>query len=88
MRQGPEERPQGPVLMPRGGGGGGRRWDVSFWLWPLPKDEPFALVLEWPARGIELTRYEIAVAPIAAAAARCEELWPDGGGDDASTQLL
>ena len=42
IRANPEERPPGPVLMPRGGGGGGRHWDVSFWLWPLPKEDPFA----------------------------------------------
>ena len=92
MRPNPEERPEGPVLMPRGGGGGGRRWDVSFWLWPLPRDDPFALVIQWPARGIALTRFEIGVTPFVEAAARCEELWPDGGGGDhgggATTQVL
>ena len=80
MRPDPEERPPGPVLMPRGGGGGGRRWDLSFWLWPVPKDDPFALVVEWPARGIGLTRFELGVAPIVEAAKRSNELWPDGGG--------
>jgi hypothetical protein len=68
--------PHGPVLMPRGGGGGGHRWDVSFWLWPLPTEDPFELVVEWPARGIELSRFPLAVAPLAEAAARCEALWP------------
>jgi hypothetical protein len=74
------ERPPGPVLMPRGGGGGGRRWDVSFWLWPLPTEDPFELVVEWPARGIGLARFPVSVAPLVEAAARCEELWPNGGG--------
>jgi hypothetical protein len=76
-----EERPPGPVLMPRGGGGGGRRWDVSFWLWPLPAADPFAIAVEWPARGIALTQVDVATAPLVEAAARAEELWPDGGGD-------
>jgi len=90
MRADPEEQPEGPVLMPRGGSGGGRRWDVSFWLWPLPKEDPFALVVEWPARGIALSRFEIGVAPLVAAAARCEELWPRDGGDGGggTTQVL
>ena len=88
MRPNPEDPPEGPVLMPRGGGGGGRRWDVSFWLWPLPKEDPFALVVEWPARGIALTRHAVAVAPLVEAAKRCEELWPDGGGSDDPTQQV
>jgi len=57
--QGPDERPPGPILMPRGGGGGGRRWDVSFWLWPLPPRGELTLVCEWPVRAVELTRVEI-----------------------------
>ena len=89
----PEERPQGPVLMPRGGGGGGRSWDVSFWLWPLPKEDPFALVVEWPVREVPLSRFELPVAVLVEAAARCEELWPDdgrgsGGGAGGTTQLM
>lgn len=88
-RANPEEQPESPVLMPRGGGGGGRRWDVSFWLWPLPKGDPFTLVVEWPAHGIELTRHEIAVRPLLEASSRCEELWPGGGsGDEGTTQFL
>ena len=66
--------------MPRGGGGGGRRWDVSFWLWPLPRKDPFALVVEWPGRGVDLARIEVPVQPLVEAAARAEELWPGGGG--------
>ena len=69
------------MLAPRGGGGGGRRWDVSFWLWPLPAEDPFALVVEWPGRGIALSRHEVAVQPLLDAAARAEELWPNGGGE-------
>jgi hypothetical protein len=88
MRRNPEERPAGPVLMPRGGGGGGRGWDVSFWLWPLPREDPFAFVVEWPARGVDLSRFEIGVAPLVEAAARSEELWPDGGGDNGLTQVM
>jgi hypothetical protein len=89
----PEERPRGPILMPRGGGGGGRSWDVSFWLWPLPKEDPFALVIEWPARQLPLSRFDVPVAPLVEAATRCEELWPEGagggsGGAGGMTQLM
>lgn len=88
MRPNPEDRPPGPVLMPRSGGGGGRQWDVSFWLWPLPKDDPFELVVEWPARAVALTRHVVAVAPLVEAARRCEELWPDGDGGDGGHQIM
>jgi len=74
----PAERPPGPVFMARGGGGGGRRWDVSFWLWPLPSANPFVLVVEWPAQGIAVTRVAIEVGPLLEASARAQELWSNG----------
>jgi hypothetical protein len=76
----PAELPSGPVLMPRGGGGGGRRWDVSFWLWPLPPPGPLTLVCEWPAREIALTRVEVDNRRLLDASQRAAPLWPDGGG--------
>jgi hypothetical protein len=79
--QGPDERPRGPILMPRGGGGGGRRWDVSFWLWPLPPRGQLTLVCEWPARAVELTRVEIDAGTLIEAAERAAPLWPGGGGE-------
>jgi hypothetical protein len=82
LRRNTEEPPDGPVMMPSGGGGGGRRWDMSFWLWPLPTKDPFQIVVEWPARGIDLARFDVDVAPIVDAASRCEELWPNGGASD------
>jgi hypothetical protein len=75
-----DERPTGPLLVPHGGGGGGRRWDVSFWLWPLPPPGPLVLVCEWPARGIALTRVEVDNEQLLAAAGKAVPLWPDGGG--------
>jgi hypothetical protein len=73
---GPE--PTGPVLMQRGGGGGDRRWDLRFWLWPLPPPGPVTFVAEWPLGGIAETRIEIDAAPILDAAAQAETLWPNG----------
>lgn len=73
------DRPEGPVLIQRGGGGGMRSWDFGFWVWPLPPAGPLAFVCEWPHEGIELTRHEIDTAPIRDAAARAETLWPDDG---------
>jgi hypothetical protein len=32
---------------------------MEHWVWPLPPAGPFALVCEWPSRGIGETRVEI-----------------------------
>jgi hypothetical protein len=74
-----DDVPAGPVLMQRGGGGGDRRYDMRFWLWPLPPAGPLAFVVEWPAEEVELTRREVDAAELIEAATRAEELWPDGG---------
>ena len=77
---GEEGEPRGPVLMQRGGGGGGRTWDFGFWVWPLPPDGPLAFVVEWPSEGIALTRVEIDASVVRAAAEDAETLWPDDDG--------
>lgn len=74
-----EDRPPGPVLMQRGGGGGGRSWSFRHWLWPLPPAGPLAVVTEWPAQGVGLTRIELDADPLLEAAAQSEVLWPEGG---------
>jgi hypothetical protein len=73
-----DEDPSQPVLIPRGGGGGGRSWQMNWWIWPLPPPGPLALVCEWPAQGIELTRHELDATQLLEAARRVEPLWPDG----------
>jgi hypothetical protein len=82
--------PPGPLLFPSDGGGGGDRWDQSFWLWPLPPPGPVAFVVEWPAEGIELTRHELDAAPILEASRSSTRLWPEspGGRGGASTTQI
>jgi len=75
----PERPPTDPVLVQRGGGGGGKTWDQRMWLWPLPPPGVLALVCEWPRHGIALSRVEVDAAPILEAAAAVEQLWPGGG---------
>ncbi len=79
-----EETPTGPVLVHRGGAGGGGRWLQTCWVWPLPPPGTLALVCEWPAAGIALSRAELDARLLADAAERAEVLWengapPDGG---------
>jgi len=86
-----EGTPEGPVLMQRGGGGGDRRYDVRFWVWPLPPTGPFAFVAEWPSEGVDLTRVEVESGPILEAASTAEELWTGGrpsGGGSLSTHIM
>lgn len=74
------DRPQGPILQPGGGGSGGTRADMNFWVWPLPPAGSLAFVCEWPAYGISLSRHEIDSALIRTAAAQTTPLWPDEDG--------
>jgi hypothetical protein len=64
------ETPAGPVLRGGSGGGGGGNWRQSYWVWPLPPEGPFALVCEWPAAGIPVTRHQIDARVILDAARR------------------
>ncbi len=68
---------EGPMMVPRGGGGSFERWLGNWWVTPLPPPERLEFVCEWPAAGIALTRKEIDVAPILGAAARAVTLWED-----------
>ncbi len=69
--------PKGPVLMPRSGGGGGKRWDFHYWVWPLPPDGNLTLTCEWPARGMPLTEHELDGAAIRRAGESSPDLWRD-----------
>jgi hypothetical protein len=66
----PDESPEGPVLWPRGGrGGGGDAWQQSYWVWPLPPEGPLAFVCAWPIADMPETRSEIDSALLRDAAA-------------------
>jgi hypothetical protein len=62
-------------------GGGGRGFEFRYWVFPPPLPGMLILAIEWPARGVELTKKEIDAGPILEAAARSERLWE---ADDAS----
>jgi hypothetical protein len=73
-----EEKPEGPVLRPRGGGGAPGGWQFGHWVWPLPPAGPLAFVCDWPAASIPLTRHEIDAQLVLAAARRALEIFPPG----------
>lgn len=71
------ERPEGPVLIQRGGNGSTHSWELGFWSWPLPSPGPVAFVCEWPSEGVALTRGVIDAEIVREAAERAETLWPE-----------
>jgi len=83
------EEPTGPVLSPSGGGGGGGNWRANLWVWPLPPAGALALVCEWPAAGIALTRHDVDAALILEAAARAQLVFEgaSGGASGASVTV-
>jgi hypothetical protein len=91
QRQQEDVDPSRPVLVPRGSSGGGRSWQMNWWLWPLPPPGPLAVVCEWPAQKIPLTRHELDSSPLLEAATEVEPLWPNGepsGGSGSSLQII
>jgi hypothetical protein len=73
----PRDDPRNLVLQREGGGGDNRRWDLDFWVYPLPPDGPVTLVTSWLKYGVAETRAELDGASIRAAAERAVLLWPD-----------
>ena len=71
-----DKEPRGPVLMMGRGGGGSRRYDLMYWVWPLPPEGPVTLVLQCPARSIPQTRLQLDGTAIREAASRAVDLWP------------
>ena len=85
---GADQAPDGPILLPQGGGGGhagGGRVTMSsgFWLWPLPPRTPWDIVVEWPAFDLMRSRATLDGEALVDAAARSLPLWDvaPGGGD-------
>jgi hypothetical protein len=70
-----DTEPTGPILMPDGGGGGGRRYDMTYWVWPLPPPGPVTFVCEWPAFGVAESRADLDASLVRDAAARAIRLW-------------
>ena len=72
----PDAEPDGPLLLPRGGGGGGDEWRMGLWLWPLPPAGPLAFVADWPAMGAAEKKVTADAGELIAASAQALQLWP------------
>ncbi len=71
----PPQRPGGPLLVPRGAGGGDGGWHMNQWLWPLPPDGPLTFIAQWPAFDVEETSVVVDAGELRRAADRSEVLW-------------
>ncbi len=67
--------PADRVIAVRGGGGGHRRYDAAFWIWPLPPAGDLVFVCEWAAQAVWETRTVVDAGLVIEAANRCQRLW-------------
>ncbi len=67
----------GPILAPRSGGGGGKRWDFRYWVWPLPPEGRLTFTCEWPARNLAPTTHDVDATEIRRAGLTSTTLWDE-----------
>lgn len=48
-----DETPEQPVIIGRGGGGGGDRWSMGYWMWPLPPAGDVVVHAAWPLFDVD-----------------------------------
>jgi hypothetical protein len=73
----PAGTPGQPMLQPRGGRGGGRRFAQGYWCQPLPPPGPVRFVCRWLDQGIEEVALVLEARDILDAAAHATTIWPD-----------
>ncbi|HEY6531952.1 MAG TPA: hypothetical protein VIY72_06590 [Acidimicrobiales bacterium] len=72
--------PVQPVLIPRGGGGGGREgFTFGYWCYPLPPAGPITVHADWPDEDIDEVSVSIDADLIREAASRTTTLWEHHG---------
>jgi hypothetical protein len=69
--------PAGPIVMPQRGGGGGKRYEYSFWCWPLPPEGRMTLTVQWDRADIPSTTVEIDTSAIRQAGLSSGKLWTE-----------
>ncbi len=67
-------------LLPRGSGGGGKKYSSRYWCEPLPLPGSLGIVCEWPKFGINETEDVISADLILAAAEQAKPIWPEDVG--------
>ena len=69
--------PTGPLIGGGSGGGGVRRWDMNYFVWPLPPDGPLTISCHWPAGGVPDGSVEVDGSAIRRAGETNQKLWVD-----------
>jgi len=72
----PGNAPPAISLVQRGGGGG-RGWDLGYWVYPLPPPGPVTVAFVWPRGQLAEQSREFDATPIIEAAAASDQLWED-----------
>jgi hypothetical protein len=65
-----------PSLIDHGGGGGGRTFEMNYWLTPMPPPGDLTIIVAWPTRVIPESRAVIPGDVIVQGASANVELWP------------
>ena len=63
------------IVLPQRGGGGGNRYEQTYWCWPLPTEGRVRIAVQWPAAGIASTSVEIDGSAIRRAGLSSDNLW-------------
>ena len=74
--------PERIFIMPRGGHGGPRRLDQSFWIYPLPRRGPITFIAQWRDVGLDEQRHEMNSEALLTAAASNSPMWPRDQSED------
>jgi hypothetical protein len=80
LREGREPAlPAGPLISGWSGGGGGKRWDARWWIWPLPPEGLLTVSCDWPEGDVPHAEVELDGGSIRRAGEESGKLWPDLG---------
>ncbi len=69
------EVPAGPVIGQLGGGGGGKRMDFQYWVWPLPPDGPLSISCAWLKGGMAASWSNVDGSAIRDAGSNSASVW-------------
>jgi hypothetical protein len=64
-----------PIVCMRGGGGGAGGWRAWAWVYPLPPDGPFELLVGFEAAGLAESLVMVDGTSVRAAAERAKSVW-------------